>query len=189
VARSGLVDGQRALVTGAGPIGLLTVAVLRAKGIADITVSEPAPGRRQRALAIGAKQAIAPDELPPVPRHPADLADPGFDAAIDCSGRADAMEAGLGLLGRAGTLVLSGTGMKRPRFDANRIILNELVVTGSVEYTRDDYHEAISILTDGHLPVEQLIEPDDVPLAGMQAAMELLMTGELPGKVLVAPGA
>jgi threonine dehydrogenase-like Zn-dependent dehydrogenase len=79
--------------------------------------------------------------------------------------------------------------MKRPRFDANRIILNELVVTGSVEYTRDDYHEAISILTDGHLPVEQLIEPDDVPLAGMQAAMELLMTGELPGKVLVAPGA
>ena len=32
---------DRVLVTGAGPVGLLLVAVLRAQGISDITVSEP----------------------------------------------------------------------------------------------------------------------------------------------------
>ena len=33
--------GQRALVTGAGPLGLLVIAALRAQGIDDVTVSEP----------------------------------------------------------------------------------------------------------------------------------------------------
>ena len=45
---------DRVLVTGGGPVGLLTTAVLRARGVDDITVSEPAPLRRERALAVGA---------------------------------------------------------------------------------------------------------------------------------------
>ena len=38
---------DRVLVTGAGPVGALTVAVLRARGIEDITVSEPSEVRRR----------------------------------------------------------------------------------------------------------------------------------------------
>ena len=45
---------DRVLVTGAGPVGLLIIAVLRAQGISDITVSEPSPVRRQQALDVGA---------------------------------------------------------------------------------------------------------------------------------------
>src|SRR5207342_3578931 len=64
---SGAQPGDRVLVTGGGPVGLLTTAVLRARGIDDITVSEPAPLRRERALAVGAARVIAPDELPRAP--------------------------------------------------------------------------------------------------------------------------
>src|SRR5260370_42406796 len=118
-----------------------------------------------------------------------DRVDRPFDAAIECSGRPDAMEAALGQLGRAGTLVVSGTGMRRPKFDHNRIILNELVITGSVEYTREDFADAITLLAEGRLPVDQLIERDDVPLGQMQFAMEQLVAGELAGKVMVIPHA
>ncbi len=45
---------DRVLVTGGGPVGLLTTAVLRSRGVRDIVVSEPAVGRRERALAVGA---------------------------------------------------------------------------------------------------------------------------------------
>ena len=45
---------DRVLVTGAGPVGLLLVAVLRAHGVSDITVSEPSEVRRQQALDVGA---------------------------------------------------------------------------------------------------------------------------------------
>lgn len=189
VRRSGARPGHRILVTGAGPIGLLTVAVLRAAGVDDVTISEPFPSRQQLAASVGATGVIEPSELPAVPGHPGRLVDSPFDAAIDCSGRADAMEHALGLLGRRGTLVLSGTGLRRPRFDSNRIILNELVVTGSVEYTRSDYEEALALLASGRIPTDRLIEPDDVPLSGMRQAMEELMTGQRPGKVLVVPRA
>ena len=62
-------------------------------------------------------------------------------------------------------------------------------MTGTVEYTPADYHTAIALLAHGRLPVDDLIEPVDVPLDGLQNAMEQLMAGELAGKVLVAPGA
>jgi threonine dehydrogenase-like Zn-dependent dehydrogenase len=189
VRRSGARSDDRVLVTGAGPIGLLTIAVLKASGVDDITVSEPAAARRQRALMVGARRVVEPAELPPPPVHPAGLADEPFDVAFECSGRATATETAVGLLARSGTLVLSGTGLKRPRLDANRVILNELVVTGTVEYVPSDYRDALALLDEGRLPVDALIEPDDVGLAGLQHAMKLLVAGELAGKVMVVPRA
>ena len=51
---------DRVLVTGGGPVGLLIVAVLRARGVTDITVSEPVAARREQALAVGAARTVAP---------------------------------------------------------------------------------------------------------------------------------
>ena len=188
VLRADVHAHGRVLVTGAGPIGLLTVAILRARGVDDITVSEPSPKRQERASAVGAATVVTPDALTP-PELPMDVLDTAFDVAIECSGRADAMEMALSQLQRWGTLVLSGTGMKRPRFDSNRIILNELVITGSNEYVPADYERSLELLASGALPVDLLIEPEDVPLSGVQRAMERLVAGELPGKVMVAPAA
>ena len=179
---------SRVLVTGAGPIGLLTIAVLRDLGVSDITVSEPGPKRQALAARLGAATVIDPGELP-APTMPMELVDDPYSAAFECSGRSDAMEAALANLGRGGTLVLSGSGMRRPRFDPNRIILNELVVTGTAEYTPADYDEALALLASGRLPTADLIEPMDVPLGGMQAALEQLVAGELAGKVMVVPHA
>jgi (R,R)-butanediol dehydrogenase / meso-butanediol dehydrogenase / diacetyl reductase len=188
VLRADPRPGQRALVTGAGPIGLLTVVCLRELGIDDVTVSEPSPRRQERAAAVGAARVVGPADLV-APALPMDVVDQPFHLAVDASGRPDAMDAALAHLGRRGVLVLSGTGMKRPRFDTNRIILNELTITGSVEYVAGDYHLALELLASGRLPTDLLIEPADVPLAGVQRAMEQLVAGQLPGKVMVRPRA
>jgi len=179
---------DRVLVTGAGPIGLLTVAVLAAEGISDVTVSEPSPKRQALALKIGAASVIAPIEIEQ-PALPMEIVGSPYQVAFECSGRSDAMEAALANLDRAGTLILSGSGMRRPRFDANRIIMNELVVTGTYEYTSEDYRLALELLTTGQLPAETLIEPADQPLTRLQWAMEQLVAGELAGKVMVVPDA
>ena len=188
VLRTDAAPGSRVLVTGAGPIGLLTVAVLRAMGVDDITVSEPNPKRRALVESVGASSVVTPDAFTP-PELPMDVVGEPFDVAIECSGRADAMEMALTQLQRRGTLVLSGTGMNPPRFDPNRIILNELVITGSYEYVASDYERSLELLASGALPTVLLIEPDDVPLSGVQRAMEQLAAGELAGKVLVNPNA
>jgi len=188
VRRAHVRPGDRVLVTGGGPIGQLTVAVLRAEGIDDVTVSEPAPLRRRQAAAVGATAVVEPGSFT-APSSPMAVVDHPFQAAIECSGRADAMEAALGQLDRCGVLVLSGTGMVRPQLDHLRVILNELVVTGSLEYSRQDFHDAIDLLASGRLPVDRLIEPDDVPLSAVADTMLRLAGGQLAGKVMVVPRA
>lgn len=188
VRRAGPTSGRPMLVTGGGPIGQMTVAVLVAEGATDITVSEPVELRRELALRVGATRTIDPAELAH-PALPMDVAEPAYAAAFECSGRFDAMEAALDNLDRGGVLVLSGTGLRRPKFDAMRIILNELIVTGTVEYTPDDFAAAIEMLAAGRLPGADLIEPEDQPLANVQRAMERLSQGDLAGKVMVKPDA
>src|SRR5437764_10523691 len=144
VTRAAVQPGDRVLVTGAGPIGLLAVAALRAKGVDDVVVSEPAPSRRERAAAIGAAVVTpAALEIPPLPMDL--IADP-FDAVLECSGRADAMQTGLTQLRRGGRLVLVGTGMHAPRVDNNRILLNELVITGAYNYDAGGFSAALALL-------------------------------------------
>ncbi|MGH9135984.1 MAG: zinc-binding dehydrogenase, partial [Acidimicrobiales bacterium] len=115
------------------------------------------------------------------------VVDDAVDVVLECSGAATAMEAGLAQLERGGTLVLVGAGMEPPRFDPNRILLNELVVTGAYEYDADGFDRALELLASGALPVDRLLEPDDVPLDETLDAMRRLAAGALPGKVLIAP--
>jgi 2-desacetyl-2-hydroxyethyl bacteriochlorophyllide A dehydrogenase len=185
LTRAGVREGQRILVTGCGPIGALTVAAARARGIADVVVSEPHPARRALAERLGAV-AVVPDQLE-APRMPFELVDEPVDAVLECSGHAAAMEAGLSQLKRGGTLVLVGAGMHHPRFDNNRILLNELVITGAYVYDPDGFPRALELLASPEFPTDVLIESDDVALEALNDAVERLVAGELAAKVLIAP--
>jgi threonine dehydrogenase-like Zn-dependent dehydrogenase len=186
ITRSGGVrPGARYLVTGGGPIGFLSVAALRAEGVDDIVVSEPHEGRRELCARLGAR-TVDPSELF-VPAMPHDLVAEPFDVVLECSGHREAIEAGLAQLKRAGILVLVGAGMRRPRFDNNRILLNELTITGSFVYDADGFPRALELLASGRVPLDLLVEPDDVPLDGLLDAALGLHEGRLAAKVMVVP--
>lgn len=188
IERGGTYPGHRVLVLGAGPIGALSIAALRALGIDDVTCAEPHDGRRALASAVGATEVLHPDDLVvPDIAHPGLIVDGAVDVVLECSGKARAMQAGLAQLVRGGTLVLVGSGIDPPRFDPNRILLNELIVTGACEYGKDGFERALDLLASGSLPLDALIEPDDVPLPGMLDAMRDLVEGRRAGKVLVRP--
>jgi 2-desacetyl-2-hydroxyethyl bacteriochlorophyllide A dehydrogenase len=188
ITRSGVQPGQSALVTGAGPIGALTIAALRALGVDDVVCVEPNERRRALALDVGADEALTPESLDvPSMAEPGRVVDGAVDVALECSGSGAAMVAALAQLRRAGTMVLVGAGIQQPRFDPNRILLNELVITGAFTYDHDGFGRALDLLGSGALPVDRLVEPDDVPLGGLLDAMRQLADGHLAGKVLVKP--
>ncbi|MGH9078496.1 MAG: zinc-dependent alcohol dehydrogenase [Acidimicrobiales bacterium] len=176
---------DRVLVTGAGPVGLIIVAVLRSLGVTDISVSEPVALRRDRAIAVGASSAFTPDEL----------VDPGmgrtvarpYAAAFECSGRAAAAEQAIGQLDFAGTLVFVGTGSAPTRVNHNRMIIMELEAVGTYNYSAAGFGPAVDLLDRGVLPLDRLIEAGDVPLTGVMDAIGKLSRGEIAAKVLVRP--
>ncbi len=187
VTRSNATPGQRVLVMGAGPIGLLTIAVLRAAGIDDITVSEPSERRREHARDAGATTLTPPDAIPEPPAMPTFHIDGAWDVVLECSGVKAAQSQAFGVAGPGGTIVLVGAGMGRPSFDANRVLLNELVVTGAYNYDENGIDKALELLASGRLPIDALVEADDVSLDGMQDALEGLAAGTIPSKVLINP--
>ena len=182
---SGAVPGDRVLITGAGPVGLLTMAVLPRPGIDDITVAEPAPLRR-RARARNGRRArrrargVAARADGTTGRAP-------YTLAFECSGHAAAAEAALDQLDYAGTLVFVGTGHELPRVNHNRAIVLELTLIGAYNYDADGFAAALALLASGTLPLDDLIEADDVHLDALRPTMDRLAAGELAGKVLVRP--
>lgn len=185
ISRAGVQPGERVLVTGGGPIGTLSIAALVQLGVTDIVLSEPAPVRRELGERLGAR-SITPDELV-TPRSPNEIATEPFDVALECSGHAAAMEQCLGQLQRTGRLVLVGAGVKPPRFDPNRILLNELMITGAFCYDADGFERALALLATPEFPRDLLVEPEDVALSGLLGAIEQLGAGEIPAKVMIAP--
>jgi 2-desacetyl-2-hydroxyethyl bacteriochlorophyllide A dehydrogenase len=185
VTLAGVKPGDAVLVTGAGPVGLLTTAVLVSRGITDITVSEPVAARRDRARAVGAAHVMSPDAFPSAPMgRPVERP---FVVAFECSGHAAAAEAALDQLDFAGTLVFVGTGREPPRINHNRMIVMELTAIGAYNYEAGGFAPALALLASGVLPLDLLIEPVDVGLDGLDDTMRRLAAGELPGKVMVRP--
>ena len=131
ITRSGIVEGDSAMVIGAGPIGALTIAALVAKGIGPVTAVEPGEKRQALARALGADSVIDPSELPVFPPwEPERISDLAVHVVLECSGKKAAIEAGFNQLRRGGTLALVGAGIEAPTFDPNRFLLNELSVRG-----------------------------------------------------------
>jgi (R,R)-butanediol dehydrogenase/meso-butanediol dehydrogenase/diacetyl reductase len=186
ITRAEISPGERALVTGAGPIGMLTLAALLARGIEDVTVSEPSRARRELAAKVGASHVLAPEEME-VPAMPFVTVEKPYAAVFECSGRASALEAGLTQLRKGGTLVLQGTGADRARLDGHRILLNELVITGAYCYDEGGVEAALELLASDSLPTDLLIHPEDVALADLPEAMLRLAAGSIGGKLMVRP--
>ena len=187
ITRSRFARGQAALVTGAGPLGCLHVAALKAMGAGRVIVSEPSPTRRAATYAAGADRVVAPQEFDP-PESPLLEADDAVDVAFECSGNPAAFTAALAQLRPGGTLVIVGTGMVRPELDHHRVIVKELIVTGALNYDATGFDDALRLLGSGALPVDALIAPGAVPLGSIMPAMEDLAAGHTAAKVLVAPG-
>ena len=178
---------ERVLVSGCGPIGAAVVAVLVARGHADLLVVEPADLRRDLASRLGAT-TCHPDDLE-TPWHPGFTVDQPANVVLETSGARVAAEACLGQLAGCGRLVLVGTGLDFPRLDTGRIILNELVVTGAYNYDEHGFEAALDLIASGSLPLDLLLESDAVGLDGLLEAMVRLRAGEVAGKVLVRPHA
>lgn len=98
--------GESVAVIGAGPIGLLTIAALRAAGAARIWAVEPLAHRRELARGLGADAALEPGEA--VDEILRSTGRRGADCAIDCAAAEDTTGQAVQLARNAGRIALTG---------------------------------------------------------------------------------
>jgi threonine 3-dehydrogenase len=131
------VLGEDVLVSGAGPIGLMAVAVARHAGSRYVVVSEPNPVRRAIAERMGATLAVDPRE-----RDLREVATglgmvEGFDVALEMSGNATALRAAIGAMAHGGAIAILGIPTEEISIDVNEIVFKMLTVRGI--YGREMY--------------------------------------------------
>ena len=98
--------GETVAVIGAGPIGLLTIAALRAAKVRRIWAVEPLGHRRDLALGIGADVVLEPGEA--AEEILSGTGQRGVDCAIDCAAGERTTSQAIQLARNAGRVALTG---------------------------------------------------------------------------------
>jgi L-iditol 2-dehydrogenase len=101
-----LRPGETALVFGAGPIGLLTVAMLKLSGAGRIWSVEPVARRRELAALLGADAVLDPADA--VRQVKYDTGGRGVDVAFDCAAKDGTLNQCLHVAANAGRVIYTG---------------------------------------------------------------------------------
>ena len=131
------VLGEDVLVSGAGPIGLMAIAVVRHAGARHVVVSEPNAYRRDLARRMGATLAIDPRErsLESVFTE-LDMVE-GFDVVLEMSGNPTALRSAIEAMAHGGGIAILGIPTEEIALDINAIVFKMLTVRGI--YGREMY--------------------------------------------------
>ncbi|GAB3561347.1 zinc-binding dehydrogenase [Spelaeicoccus albus] len=135
---AGNISGMSVLVTGAGPIGLLTVAAAANAGASRIAVSDVNSAPLARAKELGASEGfIAGRDT---------IADEAYDVVFECSGAAVALSQAVRAVRRTGRVVQVGI-LPNTEIGVNLapILAKEVTIHGTFRFS-SEIDEAISIL-------------------------------------------
>lgn len=183
--RVGARAGELVVVHGAGPIGLGALLSLRVLG-ARCVVSDPAPVRRDAAVALGAEQVLDPSSDDVVEAVRDLSAGGGAAGAVDASGVEPALTAALRSTRPDGVVVVVAHHQGPLDLRSWSLISTEVQLTGSLLYQPEDYRAVIEAMDRGHYPLDGWV--DTIELEGIvEAGLEPLRRQEL-NKVLVSLG-
>jgi (R,R)-butanediol dehydrogenase / meso-butanediol dehydrogenase / diacetyl reductase len=176
-----------ALVFGAGPIGLVTTAALKAAGVEQVLVVEPADVRKQKAPGAGADHVIDPTSTD-VAAEVAELTEGrGADVSFECAGIDAVLKSAILSTRAGGTVVNVAIWGHEASVAMNDLVFHEVNILGSLAYA-DDHPATIEMVASGKVDPFQFItgriELDDIVAKGFD---ELINNKEENVKILVHP--
>jgi threonine 3-dehydrogenase len=177
------VHGEDVLISGAGPIGLMAIAVVRHAGARFVVVSEPNAFRRSLAERMGATVVVDPTttDLKDVQRQLGMVE--GFDVALEMSGVAAALRTAIANMAHGGRIAVLGIPTGEISLDVNTIVFNQLTVRGI--YGRQMYETwyQMSVLVSAGIDIKPVIT-HRFPYTDFEAAFAAARSGD-SGKVLM----
>jgi L-idonate 5-dehydrogenase len=177
VARAGNVTGKTALVIGCGPIGALTVAVLKRAGAARIVAVDVHSKPLEIATALGADEALSAGDTEAIAAVQADV-------VIESSGNHHGLASAIRGAARGGTVVMVGLLPTGPQpVLISLAITRELQLLGSFRFN-DEIDEVIAALADGSLRIAPVIT-HTFPLGRALEAFDVARNSAESGKVLL----
>jgi L-idonate 5-dehydrogenase len=184
VNRAGSLLGKRVLVTGAGPIGALTVIAARRAGALEIVATDVADAPLAAARKVGADVAVNVSEKDALARYGADKG--YFDAMFEASGNAQALADGLAVVRPQGIVVQIGIAGGDMTLPMNMAVTKEIELRGTFRF-HEEFALAVALIGGGLVDVMPLLT-ETIPLTNAREAFELAADRSHAMKVQLAFG-
>lgn len=157
VDRGGLVGGDRVMIVGAGPIGILSALYADAMGAGSITIVEPNPQRAKLARQLNVGPVLDPNLEETAAALRESTQGLGMDLTIECSGTGPGLGLGISQTRRRGAIVQTGLHTKPAQIDAMKLSENELSIYGSWCFSINDWPRVIRLIERGKYPVAKAL--------------------------------
>ena len=131
------VLGEDVLITGAGPIGMMAIPVVRHAGARHVVVTDMNPFRLELARKMGATLAVNPDQTPLAEVRKQLGMMEGFDVGLEMSGNGQALRDMIVNMSHGGKIAILGIPAKETMMDWRQVIFNMLTIKGI--YGREMY--------------------------------------------------
>lgn len=175
VKRARLTSGERAVIIGGGPIGVLIAVVARDLG-ADVLIVEVDRDRQESISALGFT-AINPLDVDQAEWVMEWTNGDGADVVFEVSGSAPGILGATALACARGRVVVVGIQAHAQPVDLPQVFWRELEILGARVYTRDDFARAIQLISNETIPVDAIISRV-VPIENTMEAFLALESGQ-----------
>ncbi len=157
VERAGVTGGDVVLVTGAGPIGILTAMYASAAGASSVIISEPNKNRSSLAEGLDIGYVVDPtagalDDLV------GELTGgDGVDLAVECSGTTPGLASCITQTRKRASIVQTGLHTRPASLDAMALSEKDLTLYGSWCWNMTDWPRIIRLVATGQYPVAKAV--------------------------------
>lgn len=185
--RSGIKAGDTVLVSGGGPIGLMTAMNAKYFHAEKVVISEPNPERRAYAASFGF-DVLDPSTQDIVAEAMAITDGMGFDKVIEASGAGAAWRSLADITKIRGTIAPVGIPKGYAELKVGQIIFKELSIIGNRVYTRDHFARTVGMVAKlyrkGTFDLARVIDRM-VPLEQLGEAIDYQSRGKNKGKIVI----
>ena len=151
------VLGEDVLITGAGPIGIMCIPVVKRAGARHVVITDLNPYRLELARKMGATLAVNTAETPlrEVQQQLGMLE--GFDVGLEMSGNGNAFRDMIANMSHGGKIAVLGIPAKEVALDWSKVIFNMITIKGI--YGREMYETwyKMSVLIHSGLDISPVI--------------------------------
>jgi threonine 3-dehydrogenase len=177
------VLGEDVLITGAGPIGIMAVAICQYAGARSIVITDVNPYRLKLAKTMGATRCVNVLEENIEDVQSELRIREGFDVGLEMSGNPDAFRSLLSNMCHGGKIAMLGIPSEEIAIDWNTVVFNMLTIKGI--YGREMYETwyKMTVMLEGGLDISHVLT-HRFPADEFQQAFDIMNSGQ-SGKIIL----
>jgi len=177
------VLGEDVLITGAGPIGIMAIPVVRHAGARHIVITDMNPYRLDLARKMGATLAVNPAEtsLAEVQKQLGMME--GFDVGLEMSGNPLALKDMIANMSHGGKIAILGIPSKEMPMDWRQVIFNMITIKGIYGREMYDTWYKMSVMIESGLDISPVIT-HRFAFEDFQQGFDAMISGQT-GKVVL----